>query len=130
MLGGLLFAIIIMRLARPAFIRTGLPSAPFRQRWDVSSVLMRPFGRLQPSAFLLSISWSFVIAALGWRNDPSPPGCSIPAGRRLDNPSFLCAWLVVDRTFGLGAGPDVILAADLLVAGFTTISFGFSLRAR
>lgn len=129
MLGGLLFAIIIMRLARPAsypdWIVIGALQAVMGSMVCVDEGLQSPVG------FLLFCCLFFGLSLLRlWVGETIRPrrgAASLLAGGLTS--LFFVAWLVTDRGLGLGAGPDIILAADLLVAGFTMVSFGLSLRS-
>ncbi len=127
-LGGLLFAIIILRLARP----TLYPD------WIAIGVLQATMGcvvSIDPelqSAGAFPVVCSLLLALSGlrlWTGETIRPrrgAASLLAGGCTT--LFLTVWLIADHRFGLGTGPDMVLAADLLVAGFTTIFFGLSLR--
>lgn len=128
MLGGLLFSIIIMRLARPAFYPD----------WIAIGALQAAMGCIvcvdeslrSSAAFLffccLLLGLSLLRLWVGETIRPHRGAASLLAGGLTT--LFFVAWLVADRSFGLGVGPDIILAADLLVAGFTMMLFGLSLR--
>lgn len=127
-LGGLVFAIIILRLARPAFYPD----------WIAIGLLQTVMGcvvSIDPelhSAGAFSVVCSLLLALSGlrlWTGEmvrPRRGAASLLAGG--GTTPFLILWLIADRHFGLGTGPDMVLAADLLVAGFTIILFGLSLR--
>lgn len=130
MLGGLLFAIIIMRLARPAsypdWISIGVLQAA------MGCIVCVDQGLRSSAAFLLFCclfsGLSLLRLWVGETIHPRRGAASLLAGGYTT--LFLVVWLIFDRCLGFGTGPDIILAADLLVAGFTMISFGLSLRPR
>ncbi|WLE00507.1 hypothetical protein PX860_26820 (plasmid) [Agrobacterium leguminum] len=127
-LGGLLFAIIILRLARPVFYPD----------WIAIGVLQTTMGcvvsidpQLQSAgAFLVVCSLLIALSGLRiWTGETIRPrrgAVSLLAGGYTT--LFLLLWLIADRCFLLGTGADMILAADLLVTGFTVILWGLSLR--
>lgn len=129
MLGGLLFAIIIMRLARPVPYPDWIAIGAFQAA--MGCVVCVDQGLLSPAIFLLFCCLFLGLALLRlWVGETLRPrrgAASLLAGGWTTQ--FFILWLVVDRCFRLGAGPDIILAADLLVAGFTMVSFGLSLRS-
>lgn len=127
-LGGLLFAIIILRLTRPAFYPD----------WIAIGVLQAMMGcvvsidpELQSAgAFLVVCSLLLALSGLRlWTGETIRPrrgAASLLAGGYTT--LFLLLWLIADRCFLLGTGADMILATDLLVAGFTVVLWGLSLR--
>ncbi len=129
MLGGLLFAIIIMRLARPAFYPDWIAIGALQAA--MGCIVCVDEGLRSSVAFLLFCCLFLGLSLLRlWTGETIRPhrgAASLLAGGFTT--LFFVAWLVADRSLGLGAGPDIILAADLLVAGFTMVAFGLSLRS-
>ncbi|NSY98910.1 hypothetical protein [Agrobacterium tumefaciens] len=129
-LGGLLFAIIILRLARPAlypdWIAIGVLQAAMGCVVSIDSELQSAGAFLLICCLLLALS--LLRLWVGETVRPRRGAASLLAGGLTT--LFLMMWLIVDHCLGIGAGPDILLAADLLVAGFTMISFGLSLRPR
>ncbi len=128
MLGGLLFAIIIMRLARPAFYPDWIALGALQAA--MGCVVCVDESLRSSVAFLLFcclfLGLSLLRLWVGETIRPHRGAPSLLAGGLTT--LFFVVWLVADRAFELGGGPDIILAADLLVAGWTIILFGLSLR--
>lgn len=128
-LGGLLFAIIILRLARPALYPDWIAIGVFQAAMGCV-VSIDPELR-SVGAFLIVCSILLALSGLRLRiGEAIRPrrGAASLLACGCTTLSFIL-WLIVDHFFQLGTGPDTVLAADLLVAGFTTISFGLSLRS-
>lgn len=127
-LGGLLFAIIILRLARPVRYADWIAIGAFQAA--LGYLVCVGNGLRSPAFFLLFCCLFLGLALLRlWVGETFRPrrgAASLLAGGWTT--LFFILWLIVDRCFRLGAGPDIILAADLLVAGFTMVSFGLSVR--
>ncbi|MDP9857520.1 hypothetical protein [Agrobacterium tumefaciens] len=127
-LGGLLFAIIVLRLARPSiypdWITIGLLQAAVGCIVSIDPEL-RSTGAFTVVCFLL-LTLSGLRLWAGETLRPRRGAASLLAGGCTT--PFIILWMIADRCFGLGTGPDMVLTADLLVAGSTIILFGLSLR--
>lgn len=127
-LGGLLFGIIIFRLARPALYLD----------WIAIGVLQAATGcivSIDPElgatgTFPAVCSLLLVLSGLRlWTGETVRPrrgAASLLAGGYAT--LFLVLWLLISHRFRVGTGPDMVLAADLLIAGLSMLFFGLSLR--
>lgn len=126
--GGLLIAIIIIRVARPALYLDWIAVGALQAALGL--ILSRDPQLAAAPGFAL---FCLVFVALGllrlWIGVTLEPGkgaASLMAGGLTS--LFCVAWVMLDRFAAIGVASDVIVATDLLLTGFSIVGFGLALR--